>query len=391
MRLGLICLVTAYMLSQFYRAFLAVLAPALEADLGTTPEDLSYASGLWFLVFAAMQIPVGEALDRIGPRLTAAGLFALGGAGGAAVFAVAQGPGHVTLSMVLLGIGCSPVLMASYYIFARVYPAGVFATLAGVVLGLGSIGNLASSAPMAWAAEAFGWRTTMWGLAALTLAIAVVLWITVKDPPRVETARRGSVLDLLRIPALWLILPMMFVNYAPAAGLRGLWAGPYTGEVFAADAVTIGRVTLVMGIAMIVGNLVYGPLDRLFGTRKWTVFGGNALVVLACLALWALPDRSLVWSTLLLAAVGFFGASFPVLIAHGRAFFPDHLAGRGVTLMNLFGIAGVGLMQLASGRLYRAAGTATDPTAPFTAIFAAYAALVAVGLLFYAFSRDRTD
>ncbi|KPP93161.1 MAG: Arabinose efflux permease [Rhodobacteraceae bacterium HLUCCA08] len=391
MKIGLICLVAAYMLSQFYRAFLAVLAPALEADLGTTPEDLSYASGLWFLVFAAMQIPVGEALDRVGPRLTAAGLFGLGGAGGAAVFALAQGPGGVTAAMILLGIGCSPVLMASYYIFARVYPAAVFATLAGTVLGLGSLGNLASSAPLAWAAGALGWRGTMWALAGLTLAIAALLWLTVQNPPRVQTARRGSVLDLLRIPALWLILPMMLVNYAPAAGLRGLWAGPYADQVFGADAAMIGRVTLVMGIAMIAGNLIYGPLDRLLGTRKWTVFGGNMLVVAACLALWALPGQSLVLSTLLLAAVGFFGASFPVLIAHGRAFFPDHLAGRGVTLMNLFGIAGVGIMQIVSGRLYRAVDAGGDPTAPFTGIFAVYAGLVAAGLILYAFARDRTD
>ena len=47
---------------------------------------------------------------------------------------------------------------------------------------------------------------------------------------------------------------------------------------------------------------------------------------------------------LLLAGVGFFGSSFGMVIAHGRAFFPPHLIGRGVTLLNLFGIAAVGLL-----------------------------------------------
>jgi hypothetical protein len=36
MRAGIAFLIVAYMLSQFYRAFLAVLAPALEADIGAT-------------------------------------------------------------------------------------------------------------------------------------------------------------------------------------------------------------------------------------------------------------------------------------------------------------------------------------------------------------------
>ena len=33
---------------------------------------LALSSGVWFLSFALMQLPVGWALDRIGPRLTAA-------------------------------------------------------------------------------------------------------------------------------------------------------------------------------------------------------------------------------------------------------------------------------------------------------------------------------
>jgi MFS family permease len=84
MRAGIVTLVVAYVLSQFYRAFLAVMAPVLNADIGATPEDLSQASGLWFLVFAAMQLPVGWLLDNVGPKRTASVLFGIGAAGGAA-------------------------------------------------------------------------------------------------------------------------------------------------------------------------------------------------------------------------------------------------------------------------------------------------------------------
>jgi len=382
MRIGLICLVLGYVLSQFYRAFLAVLTPALEADLGATSADLAYASGLWFIVFAVMQIPVGEALDRIGPRITVVGLFALGGAGGAAVFALAQSPNHITFAMVLIGIGCSPVLMASYYIFAKMYPAAMFSTLAGGMIGFGSLGNLASAAPMAWAVQTLGWRETMWGLAAVTLAVAVILWVFVKDPPKENvTAPKGSVLDLLRIPALWLILAMMFVNYAPAAGIRGLWVGPYGNDRFGVSTDTIGLVTLVMGLAMIAGNFLYGPADRYFGTRKWVVFGGNALGALACASIWT--------ATIALCVIGFAGGSFPVLIAHARPFFPSHLTGRGVTLLNLFGIGGVGVMQLVTGRLFSHwEETYKDPFPP---LFLFYGIFICCGLALYAFSQDRSD
>ena len=224
MKRGLLALSMAYILSQFYRAFLPVIAPVLAAEIGATPDDLAYASGIWFVVFAAMQIPVGIGLDALGPKRTASALFIFGGAGGALLFSLAQSPLHVSIAMGLIGIGCSPILMAAYYIIARTYSAAAFGTLAGGMIGFGSIGNLAGSAPMAWSIEAFGWRPTMLGLAAVSLVVGLSLIAVIRDPERVETEEKGSVLTLLKMPILWPIFAMMLVNYAPAAGLRGLWA-----------------------------------------------------------------------------------------------------------------------------------------------------------------------
>ena len=81
---GLILLCCAYVLSQFFRAFLAVLSTVLQQDVGAGPDDLAVASGLWFLTFAAMQIPIGWALDKFGPRRTASSLLLIGGGGGEA-------------------------------------------------------------------------------------------------------------------------------------------------------------------------------------------------------------------------------------------------------------------------------------------------------------------
>jgi predicted MFS family arabinose efflux permease len=314
----------------------------------------------------------------------------VGGGGGALLFAFAQVPLHVTLAMALVGVGCSPVLMAAYYIVARTRPPAVFATIAASIIGIGSLGNIAGAAPLAAAVTAFGWRETMAGIAALTLIVAVLLWVTVRDPAPVQSTQRGSVFDLLKMPMLWPIFVVMFVCYGPAAGLRGLWAGPYMTDVFGADAGGIGRVTLVMGLAMIAGNFAYGPLDRWFGTRKWVILGGN-LMVAACFAvLWAMPGRGMGLSTALFALVGFFGATFPVVVAHARAFLPPHLTGRGVTLVNLFGIGGAGVMQIATGRLH-AAVPLEPATAPYSALFAFYAVLILAGLAVYLLAQDRTD
>lgn len=390
MKTGIACLVAAYVLSQFYRAFLAVLAPVLKTDLGATAEDLATASGIWFLAFAAAQLPVGWALDRVGPRLTAVALLACGGAGGAAVFAMAQTPGAIMLAMALIGVGCAPVLMAAYYIFARQFPPAVFATLASVTVGIGSLGNIAGSLPLARAVDLFGWRETLWAMAAITLAVSLLILVLTRDPARLAGGAKGSLLDLLRLPALWPVFVMMAVCYLAAGALRGLWVGPYYADVFGADTQAVGRAALVMGLAMVAGNFAYGPLDRMLRTRKWVIFWGNLISALCLIALGLWPAAG-GWITLaLLSAVGFFGATFAMVIAHGRAFIPPHLVGRGVTLLNLFGIGAVGIAQFLSGRLH-AAIPPDPPAAPYGGLFLAFGLTILVGCLIYLRAEDRID
>tara|TARA_R110002110_G_scaffold40504_17_gene129527 strand:+ start:632 stop:1810 length:1179 start_codon:yes stop_codon:yes gene_type:complete len=388
MNAGILLLGLAYVLSQFFRAFLAVLTGLLQTDIGATPDDLAFASGLWFLAFAAMQIPVGAALDSIGPRRTAAWLLLIGGGGGAAVFALATAPVHISIAMALIGVGCSPVLMASYYIFARDYPPAQFAVLASLMVGLGSLGNLVAAYPTALAAEALGWRNTLWVLAALSTLVALGTLVLVRDPAKVEGESKGSLAELFRMRVLWFIFPLMGVVYAISGAVRGLWIGPYLTDVFAADTTLVGQASLFMGLAMVTGALAYGAADKHFPSRKWMIAGGTAVTLGAAMILIAMPTTSLILSVTLMCIIGFFGATYPVIMAHGRSFLPPHLIGRGVTMLNLFSIGGVGVAQFISGRVYRAALPPASPEAPYVAVFVLFTALLSVGVLIYLFSRD---
>lgn len=389
---GIAVFVIAYVLSQFYRSFLAVLTPALTADLGATKAELSFASGVWFIVFALMQFAVGVSLDRFGPRRTAATLLAIGGGGGALLFSIADTPTTISIAMGLIGAGCSPVLMAPLFIFAKTFSPARFAVLTSWFVAVGSLGNVIGATPLAAAAEAFGWREVMVGLGIFTLLVAAALFVVVRDPPQENTGSGGTGLsgyvELLRMKVFWPIIPLMAINYAPAAGIRGLWAGPYLSELYGLDALAIGDVTLFMALGMVAGSFLYGPLDTLFGTRKWVAAVGNAISLAAVAGLAAFPLIGVPIATVLLVVIGVAGMGYGMIMAHSRAFFPPHLTGRGVTLMNFFSIGGVGAMQFATGGVVSATFVASAPVTAYVALFAFYALLLAVALVIYLFSRD---
>lgn len=390
---GIFMLALAYILSQFYRSFLAVLTPSLASEIGATKADLSLASGAWFIAFALMQFIVGVSLDRYGPKRTVTILLSVFGAGGAALFALASEPWMIVAAMVMIGVGCSPILMASLYIFAKVFPPKRFAVLASWIVAIGMLGNVIGASPLANAAEAFGWRNVMMSLGGFTLLTAILLFATIKDPDRADDAEQEGLgfsgyLELMRLSALWFLLPIILVNYVAAAGIRGLWAGPYLTDVFGADALTIGSVTLYMALAMVAGSFLYGPLDTIFQTRKWIVVVGNTICGAACLWLALNVSSSIITATVAFVIIGISGSSFAQLMAHGRSFFPQRLIGRGVTLLNFFGIGGVGLMQVVTGWIVT---TNADPLAPstsYSALFFFYAAILAMALSIYLFSRD---
>ena len=77
-----------FALSMFYRVSTAVISPALIKDLGLTTGQLSDLAAVFFYAFAASQLPIGIALDRVGARITMS-FLALAAVGGALLFAVA--------------------------------------------------------------------------------------------------------------------------------------------------------------------------------------------------------------------------------------------------------------------------------------------------------------
>ena len=413
---GLVALALAYVLSQFYRSFLAVLTPQLTQELGASKSDLSLAAGIWFISFALMQFVVGVCLDRFGPRRTTTGLFGIAATAGALIFATAQTPLAIVIAMCLFGIGCAPVLMASLFIFAQRFNPATFAIMTSWLVAFGNTGNVIGASPLAQAVELFGWRPTLLALAAITFVISVLVFIFVKDPPSVQSSTPGAsksdahsngspepdsipndtprsdaglrgYLSLLKIRTLWAIMAMTLLCYAPVVGIRGLWSGPYLFDLYQADSIQIGRITLYMAIAMIIGSLLYGPLDRLLNTRKWVVFSGNLMVLCALGVLILYPSGNLAMATIVFTIIGICGTSYGVIMAHGRSFVPQHLLGRGVTLINFCSMFGAGIMQFASGRLMDAQAQPGSIDS-YQVLFGFYGVMLAVALVVYLGSTD---
>jgi MFS family permease len=396
--IGLIgVLVAMTMVSQFYRNAIGVLAPDLVRELTLSPAEIGLLTSVFFLVFAVAQIPIGVALDRFGPAAVMALSCALALVG-VAIFAAASGPVGLIAGRIVMGLGCASFLMAPLAIYARLYPPDRFSTLAGIQLGLGSLGALLSTAPFAALIAITGWRTAFAATGLVVALAAVIVYValrgTVAGGPtgRRESMREslGGVREVARQTGALRLFLMHCVAYSTFVTMLGLWGGAWLAHMHGLSLSERGQVLFVFAAAQITGLLTWGPSDRLFGGYRTPItIGASASACLLLLLAFGGPfplPLTILW----FALFGYACAYTPVLLAHGKSIFPDRLVGRGMTVMNIGTMGGAFVFQTLTGwlvGLYAAPGE-PYPLEAYRLIFTVQAVAVVGILILYRTAPD---
>jgi MFS family permease len=387
-----------YVVSQFLRNSVAVIAPDLAAEIGLSPIEIGLLSSIYFFVFAATQLPLGVALDRFGPKLcmlVSIGFTVLG----CVLFAVAHEAGGLVAARALLGFGTASFLMAPVALYARWFPPERFSTFAGIQLGLGSLGAIFATAPLAYATASFGWRMTFLGVGVCAMVIGVLVWLIVTDdPPGVKSTPRkeslresvAGIWQVIRTPSMVRVFMAQLSSYPSYVLVVGLWGGPYLTHVYGYDLKGRGDILFVSALMQVLGSFFWGPSDRLFGRYKVPVLIGvgtcfTSLVLLATLGKLPLPLLLIVF-----AMIGFSTGMTSVVMSHGRSLVAPHLLGRTITLLNIGTMGGGFLVQFVSGfviNLFPAEGGAY-PLEAYRLVFALQACLVLTVFLIYLRSRE---
>ncbi|MFN8446220.1 MAG: MFS transporter [Caldilineaceae bacterium] len=377
----------AHMLSYFFRTANAALAGDLSSELGLNAAQLGLMSSLFFLAFAAAQIPLGIGLDWIGPRWVTPGLMFFGAAGGL-IFANAHSFAMLALGRALIGLGTAGILMGALKAFSRWFSPERYATISALMVGFGSMGGIAASIPLARLNAAFGWRGIFWGggVAMAAVAAAILIWVRNTPPGEVwnkPVATDGSLADIFRNRHFWRIGLLSFTMNGVLIAMQGLWAGPYFNDVYALDKLAASNLLFVIAIGVMFGFGSSGWLADRFGL-EWVMVLGAALQVLGTFFYAVRPAPA--WFPLLNFLFGFGGAVSLLLMPQARRLFPNGLVGRAVSATNLFSFTGIFVTQWAMGaiiNLFGKDGAGHYPAQAYTVALVIVGAVTLATLITY--------
>ena len=342
--------VAGYYIAYLFRTINAVMAAPLATELGLGADDLGLLTSVYFLTFAAAQIPIGILLDRYGPRRIQSVLLAIA-AVGATLFAVSDHFLMLLMGRALIGLGVASALTAGLKALVLWFPGDRVPLLNGLMVMLGALGAVTATLPadllLAW----IGWRQLFGLFAALTAGCAVMVYFAVPEAP--PTPSNGAAVGLRKVytdPRFWRIAPLSASCIGTAWALQGLWAAQWLRDVEGLDRSGVVFHLFAMAVALSLGAILLGvAADRLRrrGVGPEILLGLVAAVFIA--TQFALILRLPLPSYLEWAVVAAVGAATVLSFAIMAEYFPKQLTGRANGALNLFHIAAAFVVQYTTG------------------------------------------
>ena len=389
---ALVALACGHMLSTLLRTIPAVSLDLMAADFRMEPQALASLTSIYPFAFAAAQIPVGAAMDRFGVRPVSLALLA-GTVFGAMASGFATGPESFAVGQLLLGVATSGMLMCPMTLAAKQLSAARFGLWSGAILSIGNIGMLLSASPLAFVVDAYGWRAGFWLSAIGGVAVAIAVFALVPNQPaehKDESSPLAQMIEVLRLGLsrpLRGLIALALVSLATSLVLRGLWGGPWLMDVKGLSRVEAGNQLGAFTLAMIVGPLCIGVIDRRLGHRRGLVAGSHlaAAVLLALMALGAphaavsvlfglsvMPPQ---YDLVLFVLIGLATSAQPLLFGMSRQLVDAQVAGKALAAVNLAFFLGAALMQSVTGAVAALAG--------LPAVLLFMAAMLTLGVLIF--------
>jgi MFS family permease len=340
-----------YYLSYLFRTINGLISGVLTSNLALSASDLGLLTSVYFLTFAAVQIPIGGLLDRYGPRRVQGALLLIA-ALGAALFGAAESFWALVFARAMIGLGVAAALTAGLKAIVLWFPKERVALLNGYMVMLGALGAVTATAPAEALMDWIGWRGLFEFLAATTAGSAILIYIMV--PERAVVLLKGSPpLSLKSVyvsPHFWRLAPLSATCVGSAWALHGLWAAAWLTDVEGLDRPHVVTQLFVMAIALSVGGLLLGTVaDRMRrrGIGPERLFA--LLAVLFIAAQLALIFRLPLPSSLLWSVVAVVGAGTVLSYAIVAEYFPKELAGRANGALNVFHFGWAFTLQYAIG------------------------------------------
>jgi predicted MFS family arabinose efflux permease len=255
-------------------------------------------SGVYYLGYALMHLPIGIMLDRYGPRkvmticilLTSIGLLPI---------LPSTNWIHALLGRTLIGIGSSAAILGTFKIIRMKFEEQHFTRMLSFAVTIGLIGAIYGGAPVSYLCQTFGYQMVAKGMTITGVIFALFTFFLVPETEQTveKSSLRTDLKTVLGNPFIILFCAFAGLMVGPLEGFADVWGTEFFKKVYDMDPAVAASLPSMTYFGMCCGPLlsliaektrsylgtIIGAGVIMTASFLWMLFGQIAPAVLGCL------------------------------------------------------------------------------------------------------------
>ncbi len=291
-------------------------------------------SGIYYIGYVLMHLPIGIMLDRIGPKKVMTAFMLLIPVGLLPIL-LSDNWVYPIVGRFLIGMGSSAAILGVFKIIRMAFAEIHFSRMLGFSVTIGLLGAIYGGGPVAQMCDVFGYKAVVQIFAGLGIVLAGITYFIV---PNVKPTREGTIMtDVKTVFTNGKFLIICFfagMLVGPMEGFADVWGAEYLKQEYGFDMVITSYLTSLIYMGMCFGGPAFGFITEKTG-RYLDCIVGAGIVMLAVFI--ALLSGSLTVGTM---AIGLFLvgiACFYQILAIYKAstYVPEHVVGLATAVANM--------------------------------------------------------
>ena len=247
--------------------------------------DFGQFSGVYYIGYSLMHLPVGIMLDHYGPRKIMTGCILLTVIGLIPII-FAEHWIYPIIGRILIGIGSSAAILGTFKIIRMAFIEAHFSRMLSFTVTIGLLGAIYGGGPVSAISSELGYKVVVEIFALAGVLLAIITYLIV---PEMESTHKGTILseikEVLTNKKVILICLSAGLMAAPLEGFADVWGGEFFKQVYEFDCKTAAGLTSMMFIGMCFGAPVLSFIAEKSNSYFGTIIVSAIIMTIVFIAL----------------------------------------------------------------------------------------------------------